>query len=280
MVGIGATSAKRAAVGSMAAPPAQGRRSTLSAGDVVHQSQERPGGQRLAVSDGSQGPEPSGECCFRAASAAMADQPDVFDHGVVEGVLGRHYALSGRVEILTSELEQTAEVRGFSRHGVTPDLVTLGKPMGNGFPIGAVVGRRAPMDRFGATARDSNTFAGTTVGIAAAAAVLTILERDGIPQNAVAMGERLRSGLAPLVDRGRGVLALRQAGLFLGVDIGRDGMPAASRRAMALAVVNAMRDDGVLVSTTGANEDTLKVRPPLVCRKTTWPASSKSSKPR
>ena len=88
-----------------------------------------------------------------------------------------------------------AHMWGFERHGIVPDLVTLGKPMGNGFPIGAVVGRRAPMDQFGATARYSNTFAGNTVGIATADAVLTILQRDRIPQNALAMGERLRVGL-------------------------------------------------------------------------------------
>ena len=63
-----------------------------------------------------------------------------------------------------------------------------------------------------------------------------------------------------------GVRAIRNAGLFFGVDIGLEGSPAAGRRAMALDVVNAMRDDGVLVSTTGVNEDSLKVRPPLVCQ--------------
>ena len=63
-----------------------------------------------------------------------------------------------------------------------------------------------------------------------------------------------------------GIRAIRNAGLFFGIDIGPEGTPAASRRAMALDVVNAMRDDGVLISTTGANEDSLKVRPPLVCQ--------------
>lgn len=87
---------------------------------------------------------------------------------------------------------------GFQRHGVAPDLATLGKPMGNGFPIGAVVGRHAAMERFGGTARYSNTLAGTTVGIATADAVLRVLQRDRIPQNALAMGERLASGLEQL----------------------------------------------------------------------------------
>ena len=121
------------------------------------------------------------------------------------------------------------------------------------------------MDRFGNTARYSNTFAGNTVGIATADAVLTILQRHQIPQNAFAMGQRLRTGLEKLAKQQPGIRAIRNAGLFFGVDIGSEGTPAAGRRAMAQDVVNAMRDDGVLISTTGANEDLLKVRPPLVC---------------
>jgi 4-aminobutyrate aminotransferase-like enzyme len=159
-----------------------------------------------------------------------------------------------------------AHMWGFERHGIVPDLVTLGKPMGNGFPIGAVVGRKGPMERFGATARYSNTFAGNTVGIATADAVLTILQRDKIPQNALAMSQRLRAGLEEVTRKRRGVRAIRNAGLFFGIDIGSEERPMLDRRAMALDVVNAMRDDGVLISTTGGNEDTLKVRPPLVCQ--------------
>lgn len=159
-----------------------------------------------------------------------------------------------------------AHMWGFERHGVVPDLVTLGKPMGNGFPIGAVVGRHAAMDRFGTTARYSNTFAGNTIGIATADAVLTILQRDQIPQNASAMGLRLRAGLERLAKQRPGIRAIRNAGLFFGVDMGTESMAPAARRAMAQDVVNALRDDGVLVSTTGANEDALKVRPPLICQ--------------
>ncbi|WP_071795223.1 aspartate aminotransferase family protein [Natronohydrobacter thiooxidans] len=154
---------------------------------------------------------------------------------------------------------------GFERHGIVPDLVTLGKPMGNGFPIGAVVGRKAPMERFGVTARYSNTFAGNTVGIACADAVLTIIERDGIRANVQAMGNRLRSGLETMMPRHHALRGIRNSGLFFGIDIGGQDDPRESRRKLALDVVNALRDDGVLISTTGANEDTLKVRPPLIC---------------
>lgn len=159
-----------------------------------------------------------------------------------------------------------AHMWGFERHRIVPDLATLGKPMGNGFPIGAVVGRRGPMERFGTTARYSNTFAGNTVGIASAEAVLTILQRDRIPQKALAMSQRLRDGLEQIAKQHNGIRAIRNAGLFFGVDMGPESAPPVDRRTMALDVVNAMRDDGVLISTTGANEDTLKVRPPLVCQ--------------
>jgi 4-aminobutyrate aminotransferase-like enzyme len=159
-----------------------------------------------------------------------------------------------------------AHMWGFESHGIVPDLVTLGKPMGNGFPIGAVVGRRHPMDIFGQTARYSNTFAGNTVGIAAADAVLTILQRDRILASVVSVSQRLGRGLEALAMQAPGIRAIRNAGLFFGVDIGLDGSSALERRTMALDVVNTMRDDGVLISTTGENEDTLKVRPPLVCQ--------------
>ena len=122
------------------------------------------------------------------------------------------------------------------------------------------------MDKFGATARYSNTFAGNTVGIATADAVLTILQRDRIPQNALAMGERLRAGLESLARQHETVRAIRNAGLFFGIDMGVDTAPPAQRRMLAVDVVNTMREDGVLISTTGAHEDALKVRPPLVCQ--------------
>jgi 4-aminobutyrate aminotransferase-like enzyme len=104
------------------------------------------------------------------------------------------------------------------------------------------------------------------VGIAAADAVLTILQRDQIPQNALAIGQRLRAGLEQFAERHDAIRAIRNAGLFFGIEMGLEATPAAQRRALALDVVNTMRDDGVLISTTGANEDTLKVRPPLVCK--------------
>ncbi|WP_436260855.1 aminotransferase class III-fold pyridoxal phosphate-dependent enzyme [Mesorhizobium caraganae] len=87
------------------------------------------------------------------------------------------------------------------------------------------------MDRFGNTARYSNTFAGNTIGIPTADTVLTILQRDQIPQNALAMGQRLRAGLEKLAKQQPGVRAIRNAGLFFGVDMGSEGTAAAGRLA-------------------------------------------------
>ncbi|QRF69401.1 aminotransferase class III-fold pyridoxal phosphate-dependent enzyme (plasmid) [Ponticoccus alexandrii] len=207
----------------------------------------------------------------------MAERPDHGGAGRPATLLLRHYGIAAQIEPLASEEARTDEVQpgfgrtgahmwGFQRNGIVPDLATLGKPMGNGFPIGAVVGRQEPMERFGQTARYSNTFAGNTVGIAAADAVLTVLQRDDIPGHAARMGARLCDGLRTLAVRHEMLRAVRHAGLFIGVDIGTADTPSRQRRRMALDVVNGMRDEGVLISTTGANEDTLKIRPPLVCQ--------------
>lgn len=104
------------------------------------------------------------------------------------------------------------------------------------------------------------------MGIATADAVLTILQRDRILDHVLMVSETLRKGLEQIASRTGGILGIRNAGLFFGIDIGMETSPVAERRAMALDVVNAMRDNGVLISTTGANEDVLKVRPPLVCQ--------------
>ncbi len=154
---------------------------------------------------------------------------------------------------------------GFDLHGIVPDLVTLGKPMGNGYPIGAVVGKQRYVDGFGAVARYFNTQSGTTVAIAAAHAVLRILMRDRLMENAVARGKELVEGLNSMRDDGRVIGDVRGQGLFIGVSVGAAETSNAERRQLALDLVNALRQRKVLISLCGANEDTLKIRPPIVC---------------
>lgn len=152
---------------------------------------------------------------------------------------------------------------GFQRHGVVPDLVTLGKPMGNGQPIAAVVAASAVVDDFGRKARYFNTFGGNAVSCAAALAVLDTIEREGLMANAGTIGEQMRNGLDKLAESHACLGAVRGAGLMMGVEIisDRDGAPDPAKTAQ---IVNGLRDNGVLISSCGAHHNVLKIRPPLI----------------
>ena len=154
---------------------------------------------------------------------------------------------------------------GFARHDsalgtVVPDIVTVGKPMGNGMPIGAVTARRELVDTFAAHGRYFSTFGGTAVSIAAAQAVLDIIHDEGLVENARVVGEYLTSGLAMLAGLHESVGEVRGAGLFLGVDLVHEESP---DEETTLVVVNELRRRGVLVGASGASRNTLKLRPPL-----------------
>jgi len=152
---------------------------------------------------------------------------------------------------------------GYQRHdGLVPDIVTMGKPMGNGLPIAGLVGRDEVLAEFGQRARYFNTFGGNPVCVAAASAVLDVLADEGLPANAAATGGYLTSALT-LLAAGTPVLAdVRGVGLYLGVDVvaPSTGLPSAE---LASAIVNGMRSRRVLVSATGPRGHVLKIRPPL-----------------
>ncbi len=150
---------------------------------------------------------------------------------------------------------------GFARHGVIPDLVSLGKPMGNGYPVAGLVLRPEVIAEFGAKARYFNTFGGNAVAAATAMAVLQVIEDEGLMQNAARVGTRFRTGLQDLAARHAALGEIRGAGLFLAADIVTDGQP---DRARAARIVNALRMERILISATGAEGHILKIRPPLV----------------
>jgi len=149
---------------------------------------------------------------------------------------------------------------GFARHGLDPDLVSLGKPMGNGHPVAAVVARRELVDAFAARGRYFATFGGNTVSIAAAQATLDVVREEGLPAHAAAVGGRLLAALRDLDDPRIG--AVRGAGLFLGVDL--VDLAGAPDEPLALDVVNALRERRILLAASGPDNHTLKIRPPLV----------------
>jgi 4-aminobutyrate aminotransferase-like enzyme len=152
---------------------------------------------------------------------------------------------------------------GYQRHaGLVPDIVTMGKPMGNGLPIAGIVARRSVLADFGRQARYFNTFGGNPVCVAAASAVLDVLADEDLPGNSAATGGYLKNAIARLAAD-RPVLAdVRGAGLYLGVDVvsADTGEPSAD---LASAIVNGMRERRVLISATGPRGHVLKIRPPL-----------------
>lgn len=152
---------------------------------------------------------------------------------------------------------------GFERHGIEPDLVVLGKPMGNGMPVSALVGSVAAQEKFGADVRYFNTFGGNPVSIAAASAVLGVIESDGLVEHAARVGEMLMHGLESIASSVERAADVRGAGLFLAMDLGRSDDPTVPDPELAARVVNGMRDRGVLISASGPAAATLKIRPPL-----------------
>jgi 4-aminobutyrate aminotransferase-like enzyme len=155
---------------------------------------------------------------------------------------------------------------GFARHGLVPDIVTMGKPMGNGHPVAGLAVQPAVLERFASQCRYFNTFGGNPVSMAAASAVLDVLEREALPARAERTGAYLRERLQALSARCPQIEAVRGVGLFVGVDLQAPEAPADAAAAARLgtAVVNGMRARGVLLSTTGVEGRTLKIRPPLV----------------
>jgi 4-aminobutyrate aminotransferase-like enzyme len=150
----------------------------------------------------------------------------------------------------------------FQRHGITPDLVVMGKPMGNGMPIAGVAARAELLADFGQKIRYFNTFGGSSVSVAAASAVLDVIEGENLAENARAVGVALREAIAQAAAGYPGVTDIRGAGLYVGVEFAdpKTGEPDGQA---ALNVVNELRERRVLISATGAHGNVLKIRPPL-----------------
>ena len=156
---------------------------------------------------------------------------------------------------------------GFSRHGVLPDMVSMGKPMGNGHPVAGLALRPELVRDFGTQARYFNTFGGNPVSAAAAMAVLDVIEAEGIPARVAAVGAYLAGGLRRLAAEHAAIGDVRGAGLFMGVDLVTDRQSRAPDRDLATRVVNGLRERRVLISASGPGGNVLKIRPPLAFTK-------------
>jgi 4-aminobutyrate aminotransferase-like enzyme len=156
-----------------------------------------------------------------------------------------------------------AHMWGYQSHGLVPDFVTTGKPMGNGHPISAMATTSELLERFGQKALYFNTFGGNPVSCAAAMAVLDVIETEGLVANARDVGAYVQGRLADLVERHPIAARRRGRGLFFGLELvdPRTGEPASAE---TRRIVNRMRDEGVLISRIGLGDNVLKMRPPMV----------------
>ncbi|AZQ40936.1 aspartate aminotransferase family protein [Streptomyces cyaneochromogenes] len=152
---------------------------------------------------------------------------------------------------------------GFTRHAVLPDIVTMGKPMGNGLPISGVVFRPEVCEAFGQNVRYFNTFAGSSIPVAAGAAVLDVFENENVQQRALKNGTALRAGLQEITKDSPYVAEVRGSGLYVGVELVKDRKTLEPDRSRTEDVINDMRDRRILISGTGRAANVLKIRPPL-----------------
>jgi 4-aminobutyrate aminotransferase-like enzyme len=149
----------------------------------------------------------------------------------------------------------------FEYYGVVPDIVVLGKPIGNGHPIGAVITTPAIANSFNNGMEFFSTFGGNTVSCAIGLEVLSVVEEEELQQHAHTVGSHLLDGLRDLQKTHDIIRDVRGSGFFIGIElVAEDGRPAT---ATAAGIVNRMREDGILLGTDGPHHNVLKIRPPM-----------------
>jgi hypothetical protein len=156
---------------------------------------------------------------------------------------------------------------GFEGQGVVPDVVVLGKPIGNGFPLGAVVTTREIAAAFDDGMEFFSTFGGNPVSCAAGLAVLDVVEEERLQARALRVGGHLAAGLRRLQERHAVLGDVRGSGLFLGLELVRDRASLEPAAEEASYVVDRLRERGVLTGTDGPHHNVLKLRPRLLGRR-------------
>jgi 4-aminobutyrate aminotransferase-like enzyme len=208
--------------------------------DIVQQIQTS--GQRL--------------CGFIAESMPSVAGQIVLPDGYLKKV---YEAVRGAGGVCIADEVQTGYGRigtqfwAFEKYGVVPDVVVLGKPIGNGHPIGAVITTPAIADSFANGMEFFSTFGGNNVSCAIGLKVLEIVQEENLQSHALQVGERLLTGLRDLQRRHEVIADVRGSGFFLGVEL----------RQEANRVVNQMREHGILLGTEGPRHNVLKIRPPM-----------------
>ena len=161
---------------------------------------------------------------------------------------------------------RSGEWWGYEKTGFQPDIVTMGKPMGNGMPLSAVVSSNANVAAFRERSRYFNTFASSPLQAATGIAVLDEIEQQELKESSAAVGQYLRNELEGLVAGHDAIAEVRGCGLFAGIEwVNADGEADAQG---AARVSNLMKDKGFLLSNAGSQNNVIKLRPPLVFKHT------------
>ena len=251
----------------------------------------KPHVRTLVGPDGYRGPYRRGDNDIAARYAADADRaiqslaegghtPALFiadagflTNGVLDAPSGYLQGIYERVrkagglciadEVQTGFGRQGDAMWGFELHNVVPDIVCMGKPIGNGHPLGAVVTRPEIVQALVDQGIFFSTFGGNNVSCAAGMAVLDVLERERLQENARTVGEHFRQGLRNLATRHDLIGDVRGRGLLVGLELVRDRKTLEPAAAETKRVVNRMRDLGVLTATEGPHGNVLKLRPPI-----------------
>jgi len=156
----------------------------------------------------------------------------------------------------------------FEEHGVVPDVVTIGKPIGNGHPLAVVVTTQAVADKFKNGMEYFNTFGGNPVSCAVGLEVLRVIKEEGLQQNAKVVGEYLKKNLTTMMDQFEIIGDVRGPGLFMGIELVKSRETREPATEQTAHFANRMRDKGILMSTDGPFNNVLKIKPPIVFSKT------------
>ena len=159
---------------------------------------------------------------------------------------------------------RTGKWWGFTHEDVVPDIVTLGKPMGAGHPLAAVVTTPKIAEKFSTKSDYFNTFGGNPVSTAVGKAVIEVIDNENILENVVKIGAYTRAGLEQLQEKYEVIGDVRGRGLFLSMDLVKDRSLKTPDPEAARFITNMMKDEGVLLSKHGRYDNTLKIRPPMV----------------
>jgi len=166
-------------------------------------------------------------------------------------------------EVQTAYGRMGTHFYAFEAQGVVPDIVVLGKPIGNGYPLGAVVTTREIASSFDNGMEFFSTFGGSTVSCAVGLAVLDVVQQERLQEHAREVGDALLGGLGALRDSHPIVGDVRGSGFFIGVELVKDRETLEPATGEATDVVNRMRERGILLGTDGPFENVLKIRPPM-----------------